>query len=467
LLPPQQAAANESGSKLPHSISEGGGMNNIKVIFLREYIERVRSKAFIILTVLAPVLMLALTAGPIFLMSKGSKSQKLAVVDLDGRLASLFVERLQDISKPPEDLQEKIKASEGGRQQQNPFVADKYQIERIEVPPGQEAEVRAALSARLKQNTLDAYLWIDKSSLEEDGKVDYYARNVTDLGGVQTIRRAVSAAATRLRLADHGVNADLADKLLKGVAVRTVRVSDEGEKEDAGVGSFVVALFFVMILYVTLILYGITVMRSVIEEKSSRIFEVLLSTVKPVELMAGKILGVAAVGLTQYLIWAVMMAITGGATAAIAMRGPLGNLSLSGPVLIFFVVYFLLGYLLFSSMFAALGAAVNSEQEAQQLQMLVMWMLIVPMITMQLVMRSPSSQTSVILSLIPFFGPILMFLRIVVQMPPAWQIAASIVSILATTALVMWICARIYRVGILMYGKRPTLPEIIRWVRAA
>jgi ABC-2 type transport system permease protein len=127
----------------------------------------------------------------------------------------------------------------------------------------------------------------------------------------------------------------------------------------------------------------------------------------------------------------------------------------------------MLGYLLYSAMFAALGAAVNSEHEAQQLQMLVMWMLIVPMITMQLVMRSPASTTSVVLSLIPPFGPILMFLRIMVQMPPVWQIAASISSILLSIVAVMWVCARIYRVGILMYGKRPTLPEILRWVRTA
>ncbi len=440
-------------------------MNNIKIIFLREYIERVRSKAFIILTILAPLLMLALVAGPIFLMGKGSKSQKIAVVDLDGRVAPLFEERLKEMTKPLEDIQAKVKASTGGRQ--DVFTLDKYEVERINVPEGKEAETRAALSARLKQNQLNAYLWIDKSSLAEGGQVDYYARNLTDMTGTQTIRRAVSSAITRLRLTDQGMNPDQIEKLMRSVAWRTVKVSDAGEKEDAGVASFMVALFFVMILYTTLIFYGIQVMRSVIEEKSSRIFEVLLSAVKPMELMAGKILGVAAVGLTQYLVWAGMMALTGGAAGALAIRGQLGDLSVGPMVLVFFVVYFLLGYLLYSAMFAALGAAVNSEHEAQQLQMLVMWMLIVPMITMQLVMRSPASTTSVVLSLIPPFGPILMFLRITVQTPPAWQIAASIGSIALTIVAAMWVCARIYRVGILMYGKRPTLPEIWRWVRTA
>jgi ABC-2 type transport system permease protein len=440
-------------------------MNNIKIIFLREYIERVRSKAFIILTVLAPLLMLALVAGPIFLMSKGSKSQKIAVVDLEGRVAPLFEERLKEMTRPPDDVAGKLRASASG--QKDMFTTDQYQVEHVQAPPGGEAETRAQLNGRLKRNQLDAYLWIDKSSLEEGGRVDYYARNLTDMAGIQTARRAVSAAVTRLRLMDQGVNPDQIEKLTRSVAVRTVRVSEEGEKEDRGVASFLVALFFVMILYTTLIFYGIAVMRSVIEEKSSRIFEVLLSAVKPMELMAGKILGVAAVGLTQYLVWAGMMALTGGAAGALALRSQLGDLSVSPMVLVFFVVYFMLGYLLYSAMFAALGAAVNSEHEAQQLQMLVMWMLIVPMIVMQLVMRSPASTTSVILSLIPPFGPILMFLRIMVLTPPWWQIAASIGSIALTIVGAMWVCARIYRVGILMYGKRPTLPEIWRWVRTA
>jgi len=335
------------------------------------------------------------------------------------------------------------------------------------VAPGHETEVRAELSNRLKNNRLDAYIWIDKSSLAEGGQVDYYARNLTDMSGIQTIRRAVSGAISRIRLTDQGINADQIEKLMKSVGWRTLKVSETGEKEDAGVGSFIVAIFFVMILYTTLIFYGIAVMRSVIEEKSSRIFEVLLSAVKPMELMAGKILGVAAVGLTQYLIWAGMMALTGGVAGAMTVGGQLGSLAVGPMVLVFFVVYFMLGYLLYSAMFAALGAAVNSEHEAQQLQMLVMWMLIVPMITMQLVMRSPASNTSVILSLIPPFGPILMFLRIMVQTPPAWQIAASIGSILLSIVAAMWVCSRIYRVGILMYGKRPTLPEIWRWVRTA
>jgi ABC-2 type transport system permease protein len=207
-------------------------------------------------------------------------------------------------------------------------------------------------------------------------------------------------------------------------------------------------------------------MRSVIEEKTSRVFEVLLSSVKPMELLAGKILGVAAVGLTQYAVWILMALVAGGGMIG-SLRTQMGEINVPASLLFYFVLFFVLGYLLYSTMFAALGAVVNSEQEAQQLQMTVMWFLIIPMLVAQLVIRAPNSTAAVVLSLIPFFTPMLMFLRINLITPPAWQVALSIALLLATNFAVLWLSARIYRVGILMYGKRPTLPELVRWVRAA
>jgi ABC-2 type transport system permease protein len=196
------------------------------------------------------------------------------------------------------------------------------------------------------------------------------------------------------------------------------------------------------------------------------VFEVLLSSVKPMELLAGKILGVAAVGLTQYAVWILMALVAGGGMIG-SLRTQMGEISVPASLLFYFALFFLLGYLLYSTMFAALGAVVNSEQEAQQLQMTVMWFLIIPLLVAQLVIRAPDSTAAVVLSLIPFFTPMLMFLRLNLITPPAWQVALSIALLLATNLAVLWLSARIYRVGILMYGKRPTLPELVRWVRAA
>lgn len=438
-------------------------MKVIGHIFMREYLERVRSKAFIILTLLAPLILVAIIGVSIFSATRGSKAQKLAVVDLDGRVAPLFEQRLTErTSRTPADV---AKSLDNPNLRRNIIQFDQYQFERVVVEPGHEAEVRARLSGEIKQNRLDAYLWIDKNSVET-GSIDYYSRNLTDMTSIEAVQRAASSAVIHLRLVDSGVPAGKTRELMKSASLRTVRVSESGEKEDRGIGAFLLSFFFTMILYTTLILYGVAVMRGVIEEKTSRVFEVLLSSVKPIELMAGKILGVAAVGLTQYLVWSLMFASI--SLFGIASAGSqLGDLSVSPLILVFFVVYFILGYLLYSSMFAALGAAVNSEQEAQQLQILIVQFLILPLLLQQMVLRSPASTASVALSLFPFFTPILMFLRITVQTPPAWQLALSIVLMIATTMAVMWACARIYRIGILMYGKRPTLPELWRWMRTA
>jgi ABC-2 type transport system permease protein len=269
-----------------------------------------------------------------------------------------------------------------------------------------------------------------------------------------------------MRLVDKGVPSGEIEALLKNIRLRTLRVTETGAKEDRGLGGFLLSFFFTMVLYSTLIFYGVAVMRGIIEEKSSRIFEVLLSSVKPIQLMAGKILGLAAVGLTQYLVWAIMIGLAGGGFG-IAALSQLGEMNVTPLMLGAFVVYFLLGYVLYSALYAALGAAVNTEQEAQQLQFFVVILLVAPLILQQMVMRNPSSTASVALSLVPFFAPLLMFLRITIQTPPAWQLALSVALMIATGALVMWACARIYRVGILMYGKRPTLPELWRWFRTA
>jgi ABC-2 type transport system permease protein len=219
-------------------------------------------------------------------------------------------------------------------------------------------------------------------------------------------------------------------------------------------------------LYFMLIFHGMAVMRSVLEEKTSRVMEVMLASVSPKELMAGKILGVGAVGLTQVGIWVVlaMVANTPMIAASSDMREFIAS---STGILIWLPIYFVLGFMLYSGLYAALGAAVNSDQEAQQLQFFVTMPLIIPIIIMTMIIRQPDSTAAFWLSMVPFFSPILMTVRLAMHTPPIWQIALSIGILLATMYLILVICSRIYRVGILMYGKRPTLPEIVKWVKYA
>ena len=212
-----------------------------------------------------------------------------------------------------------------------------------------------------------------------------------------------------------------------------------------------------------------TTMRSVIEEKSTRIIEILIASVRPFHLLAGKILGVAGVALTQYLIWTVvgaLLAAYGGLMADLVRPGAsLPTLRLPAALLIYSVVFFLAGYLLYASLYAAIGSMVSSEQDAQQIQLPVTLMIVISLLLFKVILRSPNSPLAVTLSLIPFLSPILMVLRIAVQTPPFWQIALSLGLSLAATFGVVLVSARIYRVGVLMYGKRPSLIEVFRWLR--
>jgi len=228
------------------------------------------------------------------------------------------------------------------------------------------------------------------------------------------------------------------------------------------------AYVFMMIIYVTVLMYGVYVMRGVLEEKSSHVVEVIISTVKPFELMLGKILGIGAVGLTQFVIWAALMAAISapGAVAAVGISG-MELPTIPGLLLVFFVVFFVLGFLLYGTLYAGIGAAFDTEQEAQNFQGLVTMLLIVPMVLMIQIINQPDGTLSVVLSLIPFFTPMLMFLRMTLVPVPVWQVTASVVLMLGTILASTWVVAKIYRVGILMHGSKPKLKDLIRWVREA
>jgi ABC-2 type transport system permease protein len=216
-------------------------------------------------------------------------------------------------------------------------------------------------------------------------------------------------------------------------------------------------------------------MRSVIEEKSSRVIESVIASVKPFHLMAGKILGVGALGLTQYSLWALVMGLLslyGVKFTALFASDPATAANLTMPtvapgILLFFILFFVLGYFLFSAIFAGLGAMVNSDQEAQQLVFPVIMLVIIPFLCTFYIIENPDTQMSVVLSLIPFFAPMTMFARIVVLTPPAWEIALCLALLVATIVGTIWLVGRIFRVGVLMYGKRPSLPEVIKWIRYA
>ena len=255
------------------------------------------------------------------------------------------------------------------------------------------------------------------------------------------------------------------ESVLKPIDLDSIRI-EKGKEGASGIAVFLVSFTMVMLLYVNVLVYGFAVMRSIIEEKSSRILEVLLSSVTAKQLLAGKIIGVGAVGLTQVAIW---LAIAGAfSLIGLSSTGSaLANVHIPAIGVVAFGVYFVLGYFMYSTMYAALGSMVNSDQEAQQVQWPAMLPIIFAIVMTTPVLQHPNSQLAFWASLFPFFTPILMFVRIMAETPPIWQILLSIVLMLLTTWGLLGLSSRIYRVGILMYGKRPTLPELRKWLRYA
>jgi ABC-2 type transport system permease protein len=413
---------------------------NIWLVIRREYLERVRTKAFVISTLLVPFIMVAVTIGPSKLASmKVSGTRKIVVVTDDAKFGETVRTQLQSSSERKTT---------------------------VTIDTNTSPEERDALRARVTKSEIDGFLWATSADIA-DRKGVYTGREVGDFMEVAGLQEALTFAAIERRMAARGIAGADVDALLKNIHVDTVRLQRGKESKVSGVGAFLASFTMVFALYMTLIIYGITVMRSVIEEKSTRIVEVLLATIQPIDLMVGKIVGVGAVGLTQVLIWAI-----GGfvftSPALLTAKSMLGaDVQVPVTTLVLFPFYFLLGFLLYSASFAAVGAAVNSEQEAQQFNFVVMSPIIISMMVMMYIIRQPSAPWSVALSLFPFTAPICMFLRISVLQPPMWQIAASIVLMAVAVFVMMWLCARIYRIGILMYGKRPTLPEILKWMRYA
>jgi ABC-2 type transport system permease protein len=253
--------------------------------------------------------------------------------------------------------------------------------------------------------------------------------------------------------------------MLTPIKVERIRIEGGKEAKGSGTAKFLEIVVMVMLLYMAVLFYGISVMCSVIEEKNSRIMEVLLSSATSTELMTGKLLGVGAVGLTQILVWTVMAGVI--ALPSMAMQPNLSDLQISPVVMIAFAAFFLLGYLLYSTMYAAIGAITTTEQEGQQIQFLIIIPLVLSVFMLTPAIRTPDSAAVMWMSLVPFFAPIVMFARIVVQTPPIWQIALSLLLLIATVAGLTVLCARIYRIGVLIYGKRATLPEIMKWLKYA
>jgi len=279
----------------------------------------------------------------------------------------------------------------------------------------------------------------------------------------------VSDAVIVRRLQAEGERGRAMENMFRLARVQLVTSSSGKKEDDSSETNFAIAIIAGMVLYMTLIVYGMSTMHSVMEEKSTRMIEILVSSIRPFDLLAGKILSVGAVALTQYLVWAVtvgvLFASAASVTAMVRPGATVPSINLSPMLLVYLVVFFLAGYFLYSALYAAAGAIVSTDEEARQAQMPLTLMILCSFLLFNVILNDPNSTLSVVLSMTPFLSPILMTLRVAMETPPLWQIVLALAFSIATTIYVIRISAKIYRVGILMYGKRPSIKELRRWLR--
>lgn len=431
----------------------------VSTILKREYLTRVKSKGFWIATLLLPVAMLVLTVVPTLIAMKTRASLRLAVVDELGGIAAGLEERLA--------AAERDATSGGGllRRDRQPEAAS-FRIEAVPLD-GDPAAVRDTLDRRVLAGELDAWIWISEAGLATD-RVEYHAETVSNFITQGRLERALSRAVAAARLERAGLDVEQVQELTRGVDLDTIRVSKEGSRAEAGMAGFFLAYFLFFLLYTMVTIYGQQVMNGVLEEKTSRIVEVIVAAVRPFDLLVGKLAGIGLAGLTQLGVWlaAMLLVSTPGLLGAMALGG--GRMPVVSALhALHFLLLFLLGFFLFAALYAAIGAATNNPQEAQQLAVLALPFLIGPVLFLMPVINDPDSTLSVVLSLFPPFTPLLMMLRIAVKMPPPWQILLGYLLTAAFVVGLVALCARIYRVGILMYGKKPTFAELWRWIRYA
>ena len=407
-------------------------LHNTWLIAKREYVERIRAKSFIIMTVLIPTLMGGLTFAMSYATGKNKQDVTIAIVTQDSRF---------------------------GLDMQNELATHKHPKITADVISPAGPDTRTVLDGELKSKTLDGYLWVTPPAAGHASPTfEWKTQSKGYLNTQNEMGESIRTVLTQEGLAHSGMgSADVA------ALMQPIDLDDSASKGDSSDTAKASAFGLFFIMYFVILFYGMNVARSIIEEKTSRIFEVLLATIKPEEMMAGKVLGVGAVGLTQVGIWLL---------GAIALSFPglisLGSdfsFKLSAAQMIFFVTFFLLGYILYSGMAAALGAMTSSEQELQQMNIFLMLPLIACSGVVFQVVSDPDGMLAKVFSFIPFCTPLIMYVRIAVHQPPWYEIAASLLGLVVTILAILWFAARVYRVGILMYGKKPNLPELLRWLR--
>lgn len=437
-------------------------MNKIGLIIKREYLTRVRKRSFIIMTFLGPLLLAAIYIVPILLaINASNENEKCTIAVVDG--SHWFESQFK------------------GNDEQTFIIVEGQPIDTVK--------------EMVKQGAFDMVLYIPPTQLNIPSNAVLYSLNQVPLATDEYIRNVMKKEIEEQKLLASGVDPDVVDAAKTDINLSVIRMDEEGgEKETFTEVQFVLGMVLAILIYMFILMFGGQVMQGVAEEKNSRIIEVIVSSVKPFQLMMGKIIGVSLVALTQFLMWIMLTGVIYiGFSAAVGLSNPsaisagsvmtqevmnnginnneavqnivqIANSIDFGTIIGCFIVFFILGYLLYGTMYAAVGSLVDNNTDSQQFTLPITVPLIIAMIAAIYIVNAPDKPLALWLSMIPFTSPVVMMVRIPFGVPVI-QIVASVAILIVTFVLMTWLAAKIYRTGILMYGKKLSYKEIFKWIK--
>jgi len=424
-------------------------MGKLFAVIRREYLERVRSKWFVIATLFGPVFFGAIMFVPALISSREEASANgtnITIVDATGT-----------------GLGERVSSRLAGGVNGGTTAPTVNVVATDAIAPAESLATQQVISGSVK-----GYLVLDTLTASA-AKARYAGSNTTALFDMQRIERAVQREVQMMALEKSGVDAEVATSVLsRSVNVTTERLTKTG-RGGSGQINFIFGIAVAFVLYLTIFIYGLNVLRGVLEEKQSRVAEVVIASISSSRLLAGKVIGVGGVGLTQLVLWLAMSVVMYKVRQPILAKFGADTMAFSMPdislgVGLVVLAFFVLGFMFYAGLFAAAGATVNSEQEAQQAQMPVVLLLVTSITFLQNILTQPESTLSRVLSVLPFSAPIVMPLRMTVAPVPALEVALALLSVSLGAVGSVWLASRIYRVGLLMYGKRPSIREVVKWI---
>lgn len=447
-------------------------MRKFFAVVRREYKKVVFTWTFLITTFLMPFIASMSLVVPMLIFTIEGDPTRIAFADLNGKIAPRAKANLapaknaENLKKGPDGSLDKLNPSQKDQIEETAklFGGD-FKVVDFDAFGKTSDEIKTILNSLVEKKELDAYIIIPKDIDSKDSKFELYSRKAGDFLINTALENALSDAVQSQKLIDADISEDKLKQITKRVRLEKKSITETGaEKEDGAdpMSGFIIASFLMIIL----LIYGQAIMAAIVEEKETKISEVLFSSAKPFELLMGKLVGVGLAGLTQMAIWlfAASLLVGFGVLSAAASGFPIELPSISFAMIIYFLIFFLLGFFIYATIYAFIGSMVTNMQEGGQFAMVPVMFLVMGLYFCFAVVRDPNSSLAFWMSIAPFLAPVVMPVRILAEMPPFWHIVLAIVLNFLTILGLTWLTSRVYRVGMLMYGKRATIPEVWKWI---